>query len=748
LRNYSFDVLNDKEFENFVNDLLSSHLGIRVESYKSGRDKGIDGRAKLLDGDLIVQSKHWVRSSLSKLKTELKKTEAEKVRRLEPKRYVLVTSLPLSYSDKKEIKDIFNPYINDIEDVLGREDLNQILTKNSDVEKNYHKLWLSSVDVLNSFFNSGLIGRSRFFLEGVAEKAKRFVETDDYRKALTHLKAEHVIIITGEPGIGKTTMAEHLSLKLVHEGFDFFQIDESISEVEGIYETGKKQVFYFDDFLGGNYLKSIKSNSDASIVRFIARVAKDSSKRFILTSRVTILNSAVNVSVRLEDGRIVRNKFELEVAELSDYDKAKILYNHIWFGGLRPEFKEKILENKNYLKIITHPNFNPRLIEFITEPMRVNEYDPWEYWSYVLELLKSPKEIWRKVIEVQIDESSRFILACIVYSGGLINETILKGAYSRMGRVGFSNNRSFNSFISTMVGGVINKEIGHNEITNYTLFNPSISDYMLHEYSDDLEYVGKIYSCVKTEVSLNNLHNPSFRKYISGDAQNLIIRRLVDDFIAEFRSKIMPGLSRYHLSLLRKSYFMYKEIKYKDFISELVVWLFENGLAYDNYNYVWLLIQYVKLNKDNFDCDLIMFSLQQLLNYDLDDYQFIVGLSQLAYNVEEHLRDGEIDQIKEAAIEYVSGNFEQIYLDEVDFSDCFEDEGECSDRVDSYIHELFSELYFSVDAVSINSAIGYFDYNSILESHSDEGYMSHYHYSGDKSSETEECSEIDDLFSQ
>jgi hypothetical protein len=65
---YDFKTLNDKEFEILVSDLLSQHLAIRVERFRPGKDKGIDGRFFSGPGqETIIQCKHWARSSVASL---------------------------------------------------------------------------------------------------------------------------------------------------------------------------------------------------------------------------------------------------------------------------------------------------------------------------------------------------------------------------------------------------------------------------------------------------------------------------------------------------------------------------------------------------------------------------------------------------------------------------------------------------------------------------------------------------------
>ena len=62
--NYRFEVLNDKEFENLSRDLLQAELKIRLETFKTGKDDGIDFRYATTKNknEIIVQAKHWAGS--------------------------------------------------------------------------------------------------------------------------------------------------------------------------------------------------------------------------------------------------------------------------------------------------------------------------------------------------------------------------------------------------------------------------------------------------------------------------------------------------------------------------------------------------------------------------------------------------------------------------------------------------------------------------------------------------------------
>src|SRR5579872_7273816 len=117
---YDFSKLNDKEFESLVVELLSRTLHKRIERFKPGKDKGVDGRYFTASSkEVVLQCKHWLRSDIRKLIKYLESHEAEKVRRLNPNQYLFITSLELSRENKRRIKEIFSPHIRSDDDIFG-----------------------------------------------------------------------------------------------------------------------------------------------------------------------------------------------------------------------------------------------------------------------------------------------------------------------------------------------------------------------------------------------------------------------------------------------------------------------------------------------------------------------------------------------------------------------------------------------------------------------------------------------------
>lgn len=495
MANYDFSTLNDRDLEELTRDLLSKELSVNFQSFKPGPDKGVDLRYSTIndENEIVVQVKHYLRSGISKLKLVLKNNEVPKVVSLKPKRYIFCTSLSLAPQDKEEIKNTFLPYIQSTSDIIGKEDLNKWLDDYPEIQERHFKLWLSSIDIIKKIVKNGVKGRSEFYKEKIVKEITVYVPNKTHNEAVNALNNNHFILITGAPGIGKSTLANMLTYQFLAEDFELVYVRE-ITEAEEAFSPEKKQIFYFDDFLGAITLDLYSSrNADSAIVNFIERVRDDKHKRLILTCRTTILNQAKNISDKIQNSNIDISNYEVRIENYTDWDKARILYNHIYLSDIQNEQKLIFFQNDFHWKVIKHRYYNPRVIQDITKKSNIIDSDYSE--KFVLDILNDPKKIWEKPFNVQISHISRLLLLTMYSLGGgiyYVTDERLKEAFnSRINHEVISNNyqrkgNEYNFALKELVGAFIIRTIDKNNI-RYSFFNPSIDDFIFAYFQNSYE---------------------------------------------------------------------------------------------------------------------------------------------------------------------------------------------------------------------------------------------------------------------
>ena len=507
---YRLDVINDKEFEILAKDLLEPELKVKLQNFRSGKDKGIDLRyAGNHENEIIVQAKHYVKSTFSDLRTTLK-SEREKIEKLPQKihRYILFTSLDLNTAQTDEIVSMFYPFLRNSQDVFGMSRIQEMITNNSAVEAKHYKLWLTSTNVLQRIIYNGVKGRSEYVEAKIIQRSRLFVPTEDFSLALNTLIENKVLIITGEPGVGKTTIAHQLIYDNLAKGFELIVTDEKLEDAENLLspDPEKKQVVFFDDFLGANIYEILNPrNTQTKIVNFIERIQHTSNKLLIMTTRTTILNQAIRHYEKFKRiGTEETFKYEVKIKKYSKLNRAHILYNHI-YHALSANYRDVFFTERFYNEIISHRNFFPRLIEFITSESRFSNKTAEEAKSFIQYSLNNPSEIWEYAYREQLDEEDQFMLCTIFsFSGSKFTEAELREAFTSRYEYEILKNGhkrkadAFEGALKKLGGGFIT--LTWNPLEDFrtiSLSNPSITDFLLNYIKNRPEEIDRIFFSAK-----------------------------------------------------------------------------------------------------------------------------------------------------------------------------------------------------------------------------------------------------------
>jgi len=551
MNDYTFSTLNDEDLETLARDLLNAKLGLNLHSFRSGQDKGIDLRQSTAENvnSIVVQVKHYLRSGVPQLKSDLKKKELRKVKALNPARYVVVTSLPLSAQDAEEIQKLMSPFIRTVDDVIGKEELNRYISEFPAIEQRHFKLWFSSVSLLNNVLNNAITGRTVYRVRKIVKDFPKYVVTQRLDAANKILEREKVLLITGQPGIGKTTLAEILIFERMKSGFEFYEVT-SVREAEDMVSVDgeTKQLFYMDDFLGDIHLELVAGVS-STVAAFIDRIRNTPNKYLLLTSRTVILQAAIEKFEKLKRSRLAEERFELKLTDYSPLEKGRILYNHIFFSEIDDEQCRAILADRFYQQIIKHQNFAPRLIEFVTEPKRIKGKSTAEFKQFVTDNLANPSEIWRDSFYTQIAYFDRCLLYTLFTFHEVAEENDLRRSFVARLRYEKEKNyqtlssNDFRDSIRNLLNGFITS-YRDDEKQYFQLINPSLADFIYAELEGSVEELVAVVSALISHIQLSFFE---FEGHQPIEVQQVFVRKILSGEID--LQQMASALTNYQISL-------------------------------------------------------------------------------------------------------------------------------------------------------------------------------------------------------
>ncbi len=414
---YNFSEISDFEFEALCRDLLQEELGLSLELFAPGPDGGIDIRyigPKENEEHIIVgQCKRWAETSFTSLLRHLSREELPKIRKLAPKRYIVMTSVQLTPRRKESVVRALEPWIQTPDDVMGKHDISGLLAKHSEVERRHIKLWLTSTEVLDALLNSDIFNRSEDALDQARNQLRLWVPNPSFARAREILDTDRVCVISGAPGIGKTMLANVLAAGYASRGYQLVAISDDIDEGDRSWRSNVRQVFLYDDFLGHVTYGELRlrKNEQSRLAQFMERVRSSENKRFILTTREYILSEALHRYERLSDMELAPSKNIISLEDYTHLIRGRILYNHLFFSDLPSDLKTALIPNERYWDVIRHRNYNPRVIEHAVRLPRGASRAPDEFVSSIFATLDDPTRVWEVIFENLPDMARRILLA-------------------------------------------------------------------------------------------------------------------------------------------------------------------------------------------------------------------------------------------------------------------------------------------------------------------------------------------------
>jgi hypothetical protein len=244
------------------------------------------------------------------------------------------------------------------------------------------------------------------------------------------------------------------------------------------------------------------------------------------------------------------------------YQKAQILYNHLYHSKLTKIDLDSVLRENNYINIIDHPNYNPRLIELITQTDEFSSGSKKSFYTKFREVLDNPQEIWKRAFE-NAKTASQYLLYSLLSSSDEVDVDELKKQYNSIVEYCNKNQRNFikkddfEKSLKELDDSFIKIALNDKKKHIVSFKNPSVRDYLINylEGKDDITL-----SLFETSLRIGSLHGIfSIRK-----------REKMDDLII-FGTKlgkekiyIKSNLYKETSELIRKRFYNFLDVSRDD----------------------------------------------------------------------------------------------------------------------------------------------------------------------------------------
>jgi len=423
--NFDFhNLLFPIEFENFCRDVLEiREPNVKFTTYKKGKDGGIDIKSTNSQLKIIGQCKLYHPQNYSGLLSSLKR-EVTKCNRQKPDRYLICTNIELSPSRAEEIKKLFGNFIINEEDIIDGIKLNKYLgqKKYEYLFKTYSKLLvpnLSSIELaLEKVINKKYYNKTKTFLNDIGTRHKLFHSTEQLPYLIQKLEDNRVIILSGNPGVGKTTTAMMIAnYFLARKNCDVLYLEER-DYPETLSLAEENRLIIVDDFWGQNFSPSIQQHSTfqrelQSIIKYFIH---SSNSYLVLVSRDYVIKDALANAEYETEALINQSKYIIDIKAFSFEDKLRIFLNHLLFYEYDLSYISTIKYDDGFEHLLNHPNYSPRHLDFFIKTYLHQEHQSsYDFYSSLRDYLDKPLAFWKDAFG-KLNPTAQLILLILLVS--------------------------------------------------------------------------------------------------------------------------------------------------------------------------------------------------------------------------------------------------------------------------------------------------------------------------------------------
>jgi energy-coupling factor transporter ATP-binding protein EcfA2 len=286
-----------------------------------------------MTGTFAVQCKHTTNPTraitVASCRDELEKAAAL-VKQGLADNYILLTNCVLSGESEASLRAAFLSKGVRAFTALGREWISAVIAESSRLRALVPRLY--GLGDLTQILDQRARRQAQALLAAIKEDLSAFVPTGAYRRAVEALDRHRFVMILGDPGAGKSTIAALLAIYAAHHhGCGALRVYEPSESSFHWNPDEPKQFFWIDDAFGTNHYEEGRVYAWNQRLTTLNAAIKNGA-RIVMTSRNYIFERArpelrIAALPLLEDSQVIVN-----VQDLSRDERRHILYNNIRAG--------------------------------------------------------------------------------------------------------------------------------------------------------------------------------------------------------------------------------------------------------------------------------------------------------------------------------------------------------------------------------------------------------------------------------
>ena len=131
---------------------------------------------------------------------------------------------------------------------------------------------------MSDVVNHSIYEESLDELEKVKQSMKNYVIPENFSTIISNLENDRVILIAGNPGIGKTSLGRAIVSYYIIKDYELIYTKE-IDKANQVYKRDGKQIFFLDDYWGSSFKdKNYSHIENTKFINFVDKISKTNNK--------------------------------------------------------------------------------------------------------------------------------------------------------------------------------------------------------------------------------------------------------------------------------------------------------------------------------------------------------------------------------------------------------------------------------------------------------------------------------------